>query len=1077
LKFSCGDVPSVTVTISAGTTFTSNGTLTFLTGGADVYVNTGAISATGNISQSGSGSGGGTAVVTINGSGNQTVTGGGNAISPMPNVVINKPSGILTLSGIISVAGNWTYSGVGTGSLDASTFTSTVYFIGSPTIAGTHSLYNVTVIQNTTISSGTTLTVSGDLTISGSSALSINTGTIALAGNLTVSNAVSGGGGTGVISFILSGAQTITGNVGTTGSLCNLQFNKGLLSAGGSITLVNTIPVAGSITFNGNGNTSALYSINGSGTLQANSDVILGSGANVNGGSGIINIVGSTATALIGNSSGVGKLPKVTINKTNTLTLSNTIGAANDWTFAGGTLSPGTSTLIFYDNLTIGGTAANHNLNNVTLTNSAGSTITVNTTTLNVAGILKTAGSNPLTVNASNLGVLNLTGTTFSLTNTNSGGGGSGTINLSGNGAQAIIANNGTTGKVCNITVNKSGGSIALTYTSTVTSITLSGSAFYTINDGTSGNLQTDGSLVLGSGSTVHGGTGLITLIGSANPQALTGNSSNAGSLPNLTINKSGGNIGLTYTTSVSGTLTFAGTAYYSINNTSSGELCALGDAVVSSPSSYLNSGTGTVAFRGGATTLTGNGGGSGTLPNVIIAKSGGATLSIAQNLRICGDFLFSSGTINPNTGNITFMALLNTGHTITSIPTLTLYSFAISNNNSGTYTSGTITLAGNVTANSVTIVAGRGRFLAGANLITMNGNWTDDNLFTCNTSTVTFTGSATQTISGAASLETFNKLIINKTAGTNVVNFSLPIQINTELTLSNGVLKTTNTSLLTIINGATSSLGADNSYVDAPVKKVGNTSFTYPLGSNSLSSNYYHPLNISPAPINATDAFTAQYFPTNQTQTNALSDSLESISTCEYWTLTRNVGSSNVLVQLGWNGTSCSGMYPYSGEFVIAYTNLSITDWESIGGNNSNVLPTTTNIQSLLNVPFSTTNPTYLTLGKSYGNYGVLKKQMDGGYFSTKNGVLRFKYDEDYNDLDALLGFKIYDKTHKVVFSNSAFPSGQAATLGPCAYGDNRYSLNFNNLFTSGMLFGDYYVLEVTNEKNDKFYLRFMFN
>lgn len=106
---------------------------------------------------------------------------------------------------------------------------------------------------------------------------------------------------------------------------------------------------------------------------------------------------------------------------------------------------------------------------------------------------------------------------------------------------------------------------------------------------------------------------------------------------------------------------------------------------------------------------------------------------------------------------------------------------------------------------------------------------------------------------------------------------------------------------------------------------------------------------------------------------------------------------------------------------------------------------------------------------------YTLLKKKLDGGYYTTHDQKLLFKYDEEYADVDGKLTFNIYDKYNKVVMNNTSMPSGsQPASV----YGDNRYSIDIGNAshYVTGQTMpnNNFYILEVINEKNEKWYLRF---
>src|SRR3989304_8544466 len=92
----------------------------------------------------------------INGAAAQPFTGSAPATAgALPNLVIDKPSGTLTLAGTIRTARNWTYTA---GTLDAGT--STVIFAGG-TITGSQTLNAVDFRASTSVAAGTTLTTSG----------------------------------------------------------------------------------------------------------------------------------------------------------------------------------------------------------------------------------------------------------------------------------------------------------------------------------------------------------------------------------------------------------------------------------------------------------------------------------------------------------------------------------------------------------------------------------------------------------------------------------------------------------------------------------------------------------------------------------------------------------------------------------------------------------------------------------------------------------------------------------------------------------------------------------------------------
>ncbi len=427
-------------TIAAGDTLTAGGTLT-LTAGS--LAGTGTVAARGAINQA-VGYGGGTATLLVDGAGAQTFTGASTtAAGDLPLVVINKPSGTLTLAGTLRTTKAWTYTA---GTLDPGT--STVVFSGTQTITGSHALNAVTFNgagTNYTLPAGTVLTVGGALTLTDGNIL---TGTVAAQGSISQASTFDGNTGTLLING--AGAQTFTGAATTAvGSLPNVDISKpsgtltlagtirtthnwtytsGTLSpagstlvlAGGTISgshdLGNlemrgaetvaagttltiggtfTMPTAIVVTNNGtivapNLVTLTAGTLNG-GVLEAQGDVTTAS--TFSGGTATLLVDGAGAQTFTGASTtAAGDLPLVVINKpSGTLTLAGTLRTTKAWTYTAGTLDPGTSTVVFSGAQTITGS---HALNAVTF-NGAGTDYTLPAgTVLTVGGALTLTDGN-----------------------------------------------------------------------------------------------------------------------------------------------------------------------------------------------------------------------------------------------------------------------------------------------------------------------------------------------------------------------------------------------------------------------------------------------------------------------------------------------------------------------------------------------------------------------------------------------------------------------------------------------------------------------------------------------------------
>lgn len=98
---------------------------------------------------------------------------------------------------------------------------------------------------------------------------------------------------------------------------------------------------------------------------------------------------------------------------------------------------------------------------------------------------------------------------------------------------------------------------------------------------------------------------------------------------------------------------------------------------------------------------------------------------------------------------------------------------------------------------------------------------------------------------------------------------------------------------------------------------------------------------------------------------------------------------------------------------------------------------------------------------------FDILRRKLDGNYYQTSQGVLAFKFDEEYISNGVALEYKIYDKNRNVVISNAS-PNANVYS----SYKDNRFVINLLNINPS--LPSGYYVIEVKDKKGEIFMLRF---
>lgn len=363
--------------------------------------------------------------------------------------------------------------------------------------------------------------------------------------------------------------------------------------------------------------------------------------------------------------------------------------------------------------------------------------------------------------------------------------------------------------------------------------------------------------------------------------------------------------------------------------------------------------------------------------------------------------------------------------------------------------------------------------FDGGGNLdkIYLKGNWVNNGTINTGGGEVIFTGETIlQTISGAIPNQGFYIFTMDKPSG--IVQLNSPVAILNTLTLTKGIIASAATNIIELGDDAVSSVGSDISYVHGPMKKVGDDAFIFPLGDTLLDSAAYHPLGIT-APTNLTDAYTAKYTAKNvlidhPNFTAIEPDSLQSIDKCEYFTLTRNAGSSVVIPSISWNSNSCD--LPNYEDMRVAGWNGN--QWESLGSDGGTFDGKTGTIKAFSGLGIATL---YIALASKPAKpvpYFILKRTLDAGTFLVTKGTLKFKFDEEYHDTDGLLEFTIYnDRTHTIKTTNQLIPVPKLSD-----YGEKFYTLNLWDCAISptGVFGNGYYILEVKNEKKEKWLLRF---
>ena len=277
---------------------------------------------------------------------------------------------------------------------------------------------------------------------------------------------------------------------------------------------------------------------------------------------------------------------------------------------------------------------------------------------------------------------------------------------------------------------------------------------------------------------------------------------------------------------------------------------------------------------------------------------------------------IITGGTIQ--IGDASTSAISTVGYWIesqTTLPSITIYSIL----SGGVYPY--VFLVNDLTVNGNITIGASCRFNVsqdGTNLydISLTGNWINNGIFTARTKTVTFNGSAAQSLSGSTTTSFYN-LTMNNTSSTGLT-FSTPAIVTAGLTLTDGNIYTSNPNYLTMNAGSTSTSGSAASFVDGPMKKIGATDFIFPLGDGTR----WRRMKISS--IASSETFIAQYFNAayaNTTTYKTETTPLMWVSDLEYWTLSR-VGTIDAVIELYWESATASSLPGCS--------NLRIAHWDS---------------------------------------------------------------------------------------------------------------------------------------------------
>ncbi len=799
---------------------------------------------------------------------NFTVTSAGRLIVSAGNgITATSVSGAVQVEGtrFYSSTADYEFRGNNTGNFAT---------ITSPVL---NTVRNLTINNPTavTLTTGTNITVNGALNlISGTfwvngNILTIN-GTIpSPAGNIN-NNSLAGS----TVVFNISNYTINPGLFTPSGEVQNITNNPGIGNTNtlnGNFIFNNTLNLQSGILNNGNnsltfrtGNTPIIRS-SGTLTMGASSSLTFGTAGNTGGTAFQIPDGTFTSAPVISN---------MTVNRTNQLTLGNQgMQLTGSLTLTLGTLNIGPNTLL--------------DLNGASLTAPGGfltgNAIAGSTSDFTVRG---TTGGTVTIPQNGNIGIRTLTvgGTRYvSMNGTNN-------INLSNTLTVASGATFDTGGDASQVT---SSGS---------PTVVVDG-RFITRHPG---GFNGGGTAITSAAITLN--TGSIVEYGRLGDQSVQGSTSPG--YRNVTFSGSGTKTLLSATTGIHP----IGTVYITNSAIFDQSIFTFGDANTNlnmDNGRHRLSGTGTKPDIDGSYNLTGGiiefYNNSGTAQTVKATNN--ASASIMYNaIEITGS------NVGQSNGNIN----LRTNGTFTVTST-------------GIFTNNSDAIVGPIGTQTLTIATG-GRFITGNALgfygavSGLNSPSVRDNIETIvlqPNSTIEYSRATAQNFTPIATspVTNYQNVVISGGGGKNLTG---AVSMEGVLTLTNGLVNTTSTNILTLTATATNpgtnpGGGSLASFINGPMRKIGTANFIFPVGkpvqptttilppNSAINTGGYRPIGISG--LSASETFEAEYHLSNPyiqgpISANATGAGLQAISRCEYWDLTKT-GTATATVTLSWSTNS----------------------------------------------------------------------------------------------------------------------------------------------------------------------------
>jgi 5-hydroxyisourate hydrolase-like protein (transthyretin family) len=247
-------------------------------------------------------------------------------------------------------------------------------------------------------------------------------------------------------------------------------------------------------------------------------------------------------------------------------------------------------------------------------------------------------------------------------------------------------------------------------------------------------------------------------------------------------------------------------------------------------------------------------------------------------------------------------------------------------NNGSFSTTNSTVTFRGDnsqitgdsiSTYNNLQVITGK-ELTPVNDSIRISGDMIVNGTFNHNNESVLIIGNTAQEMSGSSDSLIFHNLIINKP--NEALTLQRHVDISNYLTMQEGIINSSDSHLIRIMDDADSDEGNNSSFVDGPVYKTGNNPYTFPTGDNGV----WAPIAITNPDLDS-DVFQAEYFYSGHPEAGTdpctnCGNGIKYVKNTEYWDLSRINGSSAPDVTMYFKDMARSG--------IVSIDNLVYGHW-----------------------------------------------------------------------------------------------------------------------------------------------------